>query len=155
MTARQVSSTAGMKIFGRLALMSSESTKPVAKPSILPPMALGSIPVILRSRVMAAVRFHIANPIKTSRQMNNPPTMPSTNQSLISICKPRSGTIAMRKRAGNKSKDLSMATVGSDRLMGMAEMRLRMRVLTRQVAPAISSSKACSIGENRFDRATD
>ena len=91
MTATQVSKTAGMKILGRLAPSKRESTKPVAKPSNLPPIALGRIPVIFCKKAMAAARFQAANATKKIRPISNPPTAPKTNQRVMPILTPRTG----------------------------------------------------------------
>ncbi len=72
MTATQVSKTAGMKILGRLATISSESTKPVAKPSILLAMALGSTPIIFASTAMARARFQAASRDKEDQANEQP-----------------------------------------------------------------------------------
>src|SRR5260370_28330956 len=80
---------------------------------------------------MAVVRFQMVNPTKQTSAINNPPTAQSTNQSLISICTLRKGTIIIMAKAGNRSNDLSIATVGNDRLMGRAAMRLSMSAFAR------------------------
>ena len=78
---------------------------------------------------MAVLRFHTVNPIKKVRTMSSPPTMASTIQSLISIVMPSRGTTIIITRAGNRSSARSIATVGSDRLIGMPAIRLSMSVL--------------------------
>jgi hypothetical protein len=99
---------------------------------------------------MATFRFQTVNPMKKTKTMRTPPTVASTIQSVISMCIPSRGTMIIRTRDGNRSSDLSMATVGSDRLIGIPAIRLSMSVLA--ISPLLNEKRKLTKMPTRHTR---